>query len=345
MTCRYILHCCTGLAIVGAMSHAAPAAAQSSIEDFYKGKQMRVVVGYPPGGGFDAYARMLADYMPRHIPGNPTIIVQHMPGAASVKAANFIYAVGPQDGTVMGLLNHAVPLNALVWKETGDGFDTGKFNWIGRLDLIDLVGIAWHETGVTSIAQAKDRELIFGATSPNGTSVMTPNALNRLVGTKFKLVQGYNGTADQYLAMERGEIQGMGNAIWSQLLRSHPLWLEQKKITPIFQDGYERHPALPDVPTVTELATNEEDRKVLRLLASTSVVGRAFLAGPLVPGERIAALRKAFDAMAADETFKAEMERRSIPLNPLSGEKLQAMLAEISAYPEALFERTRQVVK
>jgi tripartite-type tricarboxylate transporter receptor subunit TctC len=327
---------CTGLA-----SHAAA----DAIEDFYKGRQMRVVVGYPPGGGFDAYARMLADYMPRHIPGNPTIIVQHMPGAASVKAAHYVYAVGQQDGTVLGLLNHAVPLNALVWKETGEGFDTGKFNWIGRLDLIDLVGVTWHATGVTSVAQAKQKELIFGATSPTGTSVMTPNALNRLVGTKFKLVQGYNGTADQYLAMERGEIQGMGNAIWSQLKRSHPQWLEQKKITPIFQDGYERSRDLPDVPNVTELVTNEEDRKVLRLLASTSVVGRSFLAGPGVPPERLAALRKAFDAMVVDEAFKAEMDRRNIPLNPMSGEKLQAMLTEIAAYPESLFERTRQVVK
>jgi tripartite-type tricarboxylate transporter receptor subunit TctC len=333
-----------GVAVFSAGAGVNPAAADA-IEDFYKGKQMRVIVGYPPGGGFDAYARMLADYLPRHIAGNPTVIVQHMPGAASVKAAHFIYAVGPQDGTVLGLLNHAVPLNALVWKDVGEGFDTGKFNWIGRLDLIDLVGITWHETGVTSVEQAKQKELIFGATSPTGTSVMTPVALNKLVGTKFKLVQGYNGTADQYLAMERGEIQGMGNAIWSQLKRSHPLWLEQKKITPIFQDGYERHPDLPDVPNVTELATNEEDRKVLRLLASTSVVGRAFLAGPKVPTERVVALRKAFDAMAADAAFKAEMDKRSIPLNPMTGEKLQAMLAEISAYPESLFERTRQVVK
>lgn len=337
------------LAVIGLMALSciglASQAAADAVEDFYKGKQMRVVVGYPPGGGFDAYARMLADYMPRHMPGNPTIIVQHMPGAASVKAANFIYAVGPQDGTVLGLLNHAVPLNALVWKEVGDGFDTGKFNWVGRMDLIDLVGVTWHETGVTSVAQAKQKELVFGATSPTGTSVMTPNALNKLVGTKFKLVQGYNGTADQYLAMERGEIQGMGNAIWSQLKRSHPQWLEQKKITPIFQDGYERHRDLPEVPNVTELAANDEDRKVLRLLASTSVVGRSFLAGPKVPSDRLAALRKAFDAMVIDASFKAEMDKRNIPLNPMSGEKLQAMLAEISAYPESLFERTRQVVK
>lgn len=341
-----ILH--SAFAMLGAVAftgHIADRVAADPIEDFYKGKQMRVVVGYPAGGGFDAYARMLAEYMPRHIPGRPSIIVQHMPGAASVKAANHIYSIGAQDGTVLGLLNHAVSLNALVWKEVGDGFDTGKFNWIGRLDFIDLIGVVWHETGVTSIEQAKQTEIIFGATSPTGTSVMTPNALNRLVGTKFKVVQGYHGTADQYIAMERGEIQGMSNAIWSQLKRSHPQWLAEKKVVPIFQDGYERHADLANVPTVVELATNEEDRKVLRLLASTSVVGRSFLSGPKVPPDRVAALRKAFMAMAQDSAFRAEAAKRNIPLNPLPGEKLQAMIAEVASYPESLFERARQVVR
>lgn len=206
-----------------------------------------------------------------------------------------------------------MPLNALVWKEVGDGFDTRKFNWIGRLDVIDLIGVVWHETGVKSVADLKSRGIIFGATSPTGTSVMTPNALNKLIGTKIKLVQGYKGTADQYLAMEKGEIQGMGNAIWSQLKRSHPHWIAEGKVVPIFQDGYERLADLPNVPNVVELASNEEDRKVLRLLASISVVGRSFLAGPKVPSDRIAALRKAFMAMTADSAFKAEADRRNIP--------------------------------
>jgi len=320
-------------------------AAADPVEDFYRGKQLKVIVGYGPGGGFDAYARLLADHLPKHLPGKPIAIVQHMPGAATVKAASYIYSVAPQDGTVLGIPNHALPLNALLLHETGDGFDPAKFNWIGRLDYIDVVGVAWHESGFRTIADAKQRTLIFGATGAGGTSVMTPLALNKLVGTKFKLVQGYKDSSEQYLAMEKGEIEGMGNAIWSQLKRSRPQWIAERKIVPLYQDGYERAPSLADVPTVPELADNDEDRKALRLLASTSVVGRAFFAGPGVPRERVAALRAAFMAMTEDPVFRGEAERLSIPLNPLAGDKLQAMVAELGAYPESLFERVRRIVK
>jgi len=320
-------------------------ASADTIEDFYKGKTLKVIVGYGPGGGFDAYARLLADHLPSHLPGKPTAILQHMPGAATVKAASYVYTVAPQDGTVLAIPNHALPLNALLLHEVGDGFDPAKFNWIGRLDYIDVVGVAWHEAGFKSIADAKTRTLIFGATSSGGTSVMTPLALNRLIGTKFKLVQGYKDSSEQYLAMEKGEIQGMGNAIWSQLKRSRPQWIQERKIVPLYQDGYDRAASLPDVPTVPELAANDEDRKVLRLLASTSVVGRAFFTGPGVTSERVTALRAAFTAMTEDPAFRSEAERLNIPLNPLSGERLQAMVAELGAYPESLLERVRQIVK
>jgi len=320
-------------------------AAADPIEDFYRGKQLKVIVGYGPGGGFDAYARLLADHLPRQLPGHPSAILQHMPGAATVKAASYIYGVAPQDGTVLGIPNHALPLNALLFHETGDGFDPAKFNWIGRLDYIDVVGVVWHETGMRTIADAKTRAVIFGATSSGGTSVMTPLALNALAGTKFKLVQGYKDSSEQYLAMERGEIQGMGNAIWSQLKRSRSQWIADRTVVPLYQDGYDRAADLADVPTVPELAANDDDRKVLRLLASTSVVGRAFLAGPGVPPERVKALRDAFMRMTGDEAFRAEAARIDIPLNPLAGDRLQAMIAELGEYPEALLERTRRAVK
>ncbi|MGE5537035.1 MAG: Bug family tripartite tricarboxylate transporter substrate binding protein [Gemmatimonas sp.] len=316
-----------------------------AVEDFYKSKTLKVIVGYGPGGGFDAYARLLADHLPRQLPGKPTAIVQHMPGAATVKAASYIYAVAPQDGTVLGIPNHALALNALLFHETGDGFDPAKFNWVGRLDYIDVVGVVWHETGIRTIADAKAREVIFGATSSGGTSVMTPLALNALAGTRFKLVQGYKDSSEQYLAMERGEIQGMGNAIWSQLRRSRAQWIAERKIVPLYQDGYERSAGLADVPTVPELAANDEDRKVLRLLASTSVVGRSFLTGPGVPADRVKALRDAFMRMTEDAAFRAEAARIDIPLNPLPGDKLQAMIVELGGYPEALLERARRVVK
>jgi len=327
-----------------AVFRAAPGAADP-ISDFYKGKTMRVIIGYEPGGGFDAYARLLADHLPRHLPGSPVIVVQSMPGAASVKAANYIYSVAPQDGTVIGIPNHAVPMNAYVWRDVGEGMDVAKLNWIGRLDAIDVVNIAWHTTGVKSIEDVKKRQLIVAATSPTGTSVMMPTAVNKLIGTKFKIVEGYKGTAEEYLAMERGETEGVANAIWSQLKRSHPDWIAEKKIIPLYQDGYYRAAGLENVPTAFELATNDEDRKVLRLLGSTAEVGRSFYVGPQVPAERVVALRKAFMEMAQDPAFKSAAEDLNIVLTPMSGEKLQAMIAELGQYPSALLERARTLVK
>jgi tripartite-type tricarboxylate transporter receptor subunit TctC len=329
--------------MVFALCLSAASRAQSA-EEFYKGKIIRVIIGYAPGGGFDAYARLLAEHLPRHLPGTPNAIVQSMPGAASVKAANYIYSIGPQDGTVIGIPNHAVPLNAFVWREVGDGLDVTKLNWIGRLDAIDVVNVAWHSAGVKSIEDVKTRPLAIAATSPTGTSVMMPTAINKLIGTQFKVVQGYKGTAEQYLAMEKGETEGMGNAIWSQLKRSHPHWIAEKKLVPLYQDGYYRAPGLEDVPTAMELAKNDDDRKVLRLLGSTAEVGRSFYVGPQVPAERVTALRQAFMAMTRDAAFKAEAEKLNIVLNPMPGEDLQKMIGELGLYPPELLERTRQLV-
>jgi tripartite-type tricarboxylate transporter receptor subunit TctC len=335
--------CLLALLLVFASVHPTLAPAET-VAEFYKGKVIKVIIGYAPGGGFDAYARLLAENLPKHLPGNPTAVVQSMPGAASVKAANFIYSIGPQDGTIIGIPNHAVPMNAFVWREVGDGLDVTKLNWIGRLDAIDVVNVAWHTAGVKTIEDVTKRPLAIAATSPTGTSVMMPTAMNKLIGTQFKVVQGYKGTAEQYLAMEKGETEGMGNAIWSQLKRSHPHWIAEKKLVPLYQDGYKRARDLEHVPTAMELATNEEDRKVFRLLGSTAEVGRSFYVGPQVPAERVAALRQAFIDMTNDPAFRKQAEQLNIVLNPMSGEDLQKMIGELGLYPPELLERTRQLV-
>ncbi|MEA2975890.1 MAG: hypothetical protein QOF19_1410 [Alphaproteobacteria bacterium] len=335
---------CALLAIVGAAACSLSPALGEAVEDFYRGKTLKVVVGYAAGGGFDAYARLLAEYLPRHLRGTPAAITQYMPGAASVKAANYIWSVAPQDGTVIGIPNHALPMNAFILGEVGDGIDVAKFNWIGRLDAIDAVNVAWHTTGIKSIEDAKKRQVVLGGTSSTGTSVMMPTALNRMIGTKFKIVMGYQGTTEQYLAMERGELDGVANAIWSQLKRSHREWLREKKVIPLYQDGYERSSDLPDVPTLVELAGNDEDRKVLRLLANTSAVGRSFYVGPQVPADRVTALRQAFTDMTQDAEFKAAADQLQIVLNPMAGTKLQAMIVELGTYPNSLIERTRMLV-
>ena len=320
------------------------AASAQSTDVFYKGKTIQVFVGYPPGGGFDLYARLLVDHMGGHLPGNSTLILQNMPGADSVKMANYVYGVGAQDGTIMGLPLHTLVLNEVLWKDEGGQFKIAKFNWIGRMDAIDLAMLAWGTTGIRTIDDVKKNELIIGSTSFKGTVAMVPTALNRLIGTKFKLVQGYSGTREQLLAVERGEVQGMGNAVWSQLKVSNLNWIVEKKISILYTIGLQRLPDLPNVPTIVELVSNPEDQKVMKLLASTSEMGRSFTVGPQVPVDRIAVLRKAFMETVNDRALREEADKRQININPMSGEQLQSLIGEVTAYPEALFDHARQLV-
>jgi tripartite-type tricarboxylate transporter receptor subunit TctC len=300
-------------------------------------------VGYPAGGGFDAYARIVSDNLGRFLPGAPKSIIQYMPGAATLKSVGYVYNIAPQDGTVIGLPGTYITFNAFVRGEVGDGFDVTQLNWIGRVAPMDIVTVVWHETGIRSFEDLKAKKIFFGGTSAGGGSTTVPYTLNRMFGTKIDLALGYVGTTDQYLAMERGEIQGMSNAIWSQLQRSHPHWISERKIVPLFQDGFERRAVLPDVPTIVELAQNEEDRKVLRLIGSASVFGRSFYVGPKVPRERVAALRNAFSDMTNDKQFQETAAKLAIDLDPLPGEALQATVAEISGYPKELFKRTNEL--
>ena len=331
------------LAVLVASWGATSLAVADPIEDFYKDKRLSVIVGYPAGGGFDAYARIVSENLSRFLPGEPKSIVQYMPGAASLKSVNYVYNVAPQDGTVIGIPNAYLTFNAFVRGEVGEGVDVTKLQWIGRVAPIDIVTVVWHDTGIKSLEDLKGRKIFFGGTSAGGGSTIIPFVLNRMFGSKIELALGYVGTTDQYLAMERGEINGMSNAIWSQLGRSHPQWVSERKVIPLIQDGFERRKVLPDVPTIVELAQNEEDRKVLRLVGSTSVFGRSFYVGPKVPMERVTALRKAFMTMAEDRAFQEMAERLTIDLDPLSGEALQAMVEEIGKYPKALFERTNEL--
>jgi tripartite-type tricarboxylate transporter receptor subunit TctC len=329
---------------MAALTLGASAVAAQSADTFYKGKTIQVFVGYPPGGGFDLYARLLTEHMGRHIPGNPTLILQNMPGADSVKMANYVYGVGTQDGTVIGLPLHTLVLNEVLWKDDGGQFKIAKFNWIGRLDAIDLTMLAWATTGIRTIEDVKQKELIIGSTSVKGTVAMVPTALNRLIGTKFKLVQGYTGTREQMLAVERGEVQGMGNAPWSTLKITNPEWIAEKKVSLLYIIGLKRAVDLPDVPTIVELAPDDESRKVMNLLASTSEMGRSFIAGPQVAADRVSLLRKAFMATADDPALREEALKRQINVNPMSGGQLQALIGEVTSYPESLYERTRQLV-
>ena len=320
---------------------AATPASCADVADFYRGKVLRIVVGYAAGGGFDVYARLLAENLPRYLPGNPSATLQYMPGAGSAVAGNYIIGVAPQDGTVIGIPNGALPVANYI--RPGDGVDTPKMNWIGRLDATDSVGAVWHTTGVKTMEQLQARGAVFAAASQTGSSFTIPQALNRTLKSNIKLVMGYDGTTSAYLAMERGEVEGMGNAIWSQVKRTKKEWVSGKLINVLWRVPEEPIADLPGVPSAIDLVKTEDEKRVMRLLSSESTFGRSFYVGPGVPKERIESLRTAFDAMLKDPQFKASAEQFDTPINPLSGAALQKVIEDISSYPPNIFQLTRDL--
>jgi tripartite-type tricarboxylate transporter receptor subunit TctC len=345
LKCQRLMSWCRRiLAIAGAVV-AVPALAQPAADDgFYAGKQIKVIVGFPPGGGFDAYARTLADHMGRHIPGNPGFVVQHMPGATTAKAAAHIYGVAAQDGTFMGLFHQGLLANQVLDIQ-GGSFDVTRFNWIGRMGTRLSVGLVWHTTGVKTIEDARKTEIIMGATSPTATSAMVPLALNHAAGTKFKVVQGYQGSADMYLAMERGETHGLPIAGWLDLTGPRADWIKDGKVAVLYQIALERHADLPNVPALADLATNSDDKQILSLLASTEDMGRSFVAGPGVPEARVDVLRASFAAMMADPVFLADARKRQLDIDFLSGRDLQAMVRSVGAFPPDVAAKAKQILK
>jgi tripartite-type tricarboxylate transporter receptor subunit TctC len=319
------------------------AAAQEPAADFYKNRTMKILVGFPPGGSFDLYARILAEHLPRFIPGEPRIIVESMPGASTARAAAYLYNIAPQDGTVIGLFHHALLANQVLDAKAGE-FDVTKFNWIGRMATRLNIGITWHTSGIRSIDDAKTREVAMAATAATATSAMVPRALNQTAGTKFKVVLGYQGSADMTLAMERGEAHGMATSAWYDMARDHADWLAAKKIFIIFQISTKRNADLPDVPIPADYAGNEDDRKILDLLGRTEDMGRSFPVGPKVPPERVALLRSAFARMMADPQYLKEADRLNFETAFMHGDELQKFVSDVGGFPPELRARAKQML-
>lgn len=313
---------------------------------FYRGKLLRVVVGFPPGGGFDLYARLVAEYLPRHMPVEVKFIVENMPGAATARAAAHIYGVGPQDGTIIGICHQGLLANQVLGIQNAGDFDMLKFNWVARMGTQLNVGVVWHTAGVKNIEDAKAKELIFGATTPTATSVLVPKALNAVLGTKFKIVPGYQGSQDMALAMERGETHGFATGVWIDLVNAHADWMKNGIIRPLFQIGVKRHLELPDVPTLGELTEKPDEKKILELLGATEDMGRAFMTGPRVPPERVALLRAAFDKMMRDPGLLNEMTAKNLEINYMHGDELQALTQNVGRMsPEVAAKARRMLVE
>lgn len=320
------------------------AASADPIADFYQGKTVRLIIGYGPGGGYDLYGRLAAEFLGRYIPGHPTIIPQNMPGAGSFKAIEYLYGGGAaQDGTYLGTVAQTMAMDAAANPKMKA--DVTKLRFIGRLVNSNDIGYALPKSGLKSFEDLRKRQVIVGATGAGATSVIYTRALNAFAGTKLKLVLGYEGSAEVQLALERGEAEINPSVALPAMLGTHPDWIKNRTIVVLYQNALSRDPAIPDVVTLPEAATSEEGRAILRVIAGTAEIGRSLLTTPNVPAERLAALRKALHDMVTDPEFLAIARKRNMQITYAPGEQLEALVAETMHMPKATIDALGRVVK
>jgi tripartite-type tricarboxylate transporter receptor subunit TctC len=324
----------TVLSVLAAVSFAAPARGEGA-EEFFKGKQIALIIGYNPGGTYDIYARLAANLLPKYIPGQPRIVPQNMPGVGSAKAGDYLFNQASRDGLTFGVIGQQLVVSQVL----GDAsvkFDIAKFNWLGRFTPGGEVTAIWHTSPTKTLADAMQRETTLAATSAGSSSDSFPLLMNRLAGTNFKIIRGYSGVSGTILAMERGETEG-AHATVEQLLYARRDWLRDKKAAVLVQYTMERHPAFADAPAMGEFGRTPLDKEVLALFAGTADIGRAMMMPPGIPADRLAVLRKAFDTMLKDPAFQQEIEQRNLEFGPMSGAELQKRVAAmLSVSPEVV---------
>jgi tripartite-type tricarboxylate transporter receptor subunit TctC len=323
--------------LISAALMAPMAARADTVADFYRGRTINLFVSFPPGGGYDIYARVLLPYFTRHIPGSPAIVVKNMEGGSGVKAAGYISTITPQDGTSLGLFLDTLTLGKVLG---GPGeFDPVKLVWIGRIVSTATLAMVWHTSTVQSVAEARERPIIIAASVPSNSSSFIPTALNDLVGTKFKIVRGFPGSPPMALAMERGEVDAIGGMSWEAIQLTKQDWLTQMKAKGLYTHGAHRIKDLPEVPGLLDLAIDDRSRRILGLMGGGPDIGRSLVAEPGIPGERAVALRKAFTETMEDPEFIADMRKRNLGVEPLTGEEVQRIVAAAVATPRELVEQ------
>jgi tripartite-type tricarboxylate transporter receptor subunit TctC len=331
------------VAPAAALFLAAQAHAQSPA-DFYKGRTVDLYVGYSVGGGYDLYARVLARHMGRHIPGNPTIVVKNMEGAGSLRLANWLYRVGAKDGSVIATIGRGTGFDPLLGHQSAQ-FDATKFTWIGSGNHEVSVCVAYAgSSGITTFADLRSKEMTVGGTGASADTDQFPRVVNGVLGTRMKIVSGYPGGNDVVLAMERGEVQGRCGWSWSSVKSTHGAMITEKKLIVLLQLSLQKHPELPDVPLVVDLAKTDEERQILTLIFARQVMGRPFLAPPGIPADRADALRNAFMKTMTDPEFVAEAQRAQLEVNPVAGEDLQKLVAEIYRTPPEVAQKAAQLL-
>jgi tripartite-type tricarboxylate transporter receptor subunit TctC len=322
-----------GAAALGLCAHGALAADS----DAFKDKTVTIIVGYPAGSAYVTYAQLVQRHLGKQLPGNPSTLVKFMPGAGSLIAANYLYEVAPKDGTTIGALGRGTATEPLMrGKQSKAKFDPRKFNWLASLNSEVAVGVAWHTSGIKTFEDVLRKELIVGIGGEGGDANVFARAMNKIMGTKFKLVCCYHGSAAQDIAMERGETGGRLNFSWSHLKRTKADWLKEGKVNLFVQLALEGHSELPNVPVVIDKIKDPEDRRLMEVVFSRQAMGRPFAAPPAMAAERVATLRGAFGRMLKDSEFVADADKMKIEINdPLPGAKINALLDRLYQIPDA----------
>jgi tripartite-type tricarboxylate transporter receptor subunit TctC len=319
---------------------ATPAAAQA---DALAGKNVQMIIGFGPGGGYDLWGRTLGRHIGKHLPGHPNVVPQNMPGAGSYTAASYIFNIAPKDGSVLGIIARDAALGPLTGA-SGARFDPTRLSWIGTPTKETNVCIAFHTAPVKSVQDLYEKQLILGDTGPGTGTRSYPKVLNDVLGMKFKLVGGFPSSAEVFLAMERGEVDGICESLDS-IKNRRPDWIPTRKIAILFQGGAEPNPELKGVPFVLDLARTDEQKKTIEFLYAGQGIGRPFVAPPDLPAERLKMLRDAFNATMKDADFVAETKKSKLELEPEDGEHLAALIAKIYATPKPIVDKIANLIK
>ena len=317
-----------------------PAHAES-VADFYRGRTINVLIGVNVGGGYDFEARLLARFMRAHIPGNPLLVPQNVIGAGGIKMANYLYSIAAQDGTAIGMFPSTL-VAAQAVRTDGVQYDANKFAWLGSITTSPVTLAVWRDSTVRSLDDARRQEVVVAASNKGAITYTFPHMLNELLGTKFKIVSGYQGNSTMTVAMERGEVQGVTNS-WDSWKSFNPAWVREGKIRVLVQTE-PKAKELSDIPSVQELARSVSDRQIMALIVSGDALGKPLAASPNVPPERVQALRDAFEATIRDPAFIEAAAAARVEINPISGTALQATVARVLATPKDLAERARMII-
>jgi tripartite-type tricarboxylate transporter receptor subunit TctC len=312
-------------------------------EQFYKGRQLTMIVFSGAGSTYDIYARLLVRHLGNHIPGRPTFIVQNMQGAGGLKAVEYLYKIAPKDGSVMGTIGRGLAFEPMLGKNEVK-FDPLRFSWLGSMNREATLAMVWHSAKVKTFEDLKKTDLLVPGTGAGADSEIIPLAFNSLAGTRFKIIAGYRDTSEGALAMERGELDGLAYWSWSAIMAAHPDWVRDKKVSLLFHTGVDPLPAVPDLPRIRSLVENATDRKALEFLLAREVLGRPFLAPPALPPARATVLRAAFAATLRDLEFRKDAERSKLDTDLVTAEEVDTLLKDAAAAPTDVINRLKRAL-